>query len=142
METNHQPLNNEIRGENSQSTIKTIGFLDIKKLEARFFKDADFLNEMLSNYIVTSKNCLEEMELAERNHNPVILANSCHKLLGSTLNFSNGYITHFLEDIEINAREHSKIIVTASDINHLKSLIESLQEQLSSIANSWRTGGS
>lgn len=135
METNYPSSN-----ENSQSIMQTIGFLDIKKLEARFFKDADFLSEMLSNYIITSKNCLEEMELAERNQNPVILANSCHKLLGSTLNFSSGYITHFLEDIELNARDHSKIIVTASDIKHLKSLIATLQDQLSAIANSWRTG--
>lgn len=123
----------------AKNPVRTIGFLDVKKLETRFFKDPDFLSEMLSNYIMTAKNCLEEMELAEKNQNVGILANSAHKLLGSTLNFSSGYITHFLEDIEIQARDQSKIIITAQDIQHLKSLIESLQIQISEVANDWRS---
>lgn len=123
----------------AKNPVRTIGFLDVKKLETRFFKDPDFLSEMLSNYIMTAKNCLEEMELAEKNQNVGILANSAHKLLGSTLNFSSGYITHFLEDIEIQARDQSKIIITDQDIQHLKSLIESLQIQISEVANDWRS---
>lgn len=124
--------------EEANNPLRTIGFLDVKKLETRFFKDPDFLSEMLSNYIITAKNCLEEMELAEKNQNVGILANSAHKLLGSTLNFSSGYITHFLEDIEIQARDQSKIIITFQDIQHLKTLIESLQNQISEVANNWR----
>lgn len=128
--------------QSAENPLRTIGFLDIKKLEARFFKDPDFLSEMLSNYIMTAKNCLEEMELAEKNQNVGIFANSAHKLLGSTLNFSTGYITHFLEDIETQARDHSKIIVTAQEIQHLKGLIESLQQQISEVANNWRSNPS
>lgn len=122
----------------ANNPLRTIGFLDVKKLETRFFKDPDFLSEMLSNYIITAKNCLEEMELAEKNQNVGILANSAHKLLGSTLNFSSGYITHFLEDVEIQARDQSKIIISYQDIQHLKTLIESLQNQISEVANNWR----
>ena len=119
------------------SNITSSGLIDIKSLENRFFKDPDFLKEMLSNYVITSNNCLEEMKLAARNQNPSILANSCHKLLGSTLNFSNGYIARYLEDIEFNAREEKKIIVSVEELNKLEETIKMLQDQISELANSW-----
>ncbi|NUM59625.1 MAG: hypothetical protein HUU56_13380 [Bdellovibrionaceae bacterium] len=119
------------------NNITTIGLIDIKNLENRFFKDPDFLKEMLSNYVITSNNCLEEMKLAARNQNPSILANSCHKLLGSTLNFSSGYIARYLEDIEFNAREEKKIIVSVEELNKLEETIKMLQDQISELANSW-----
>lgn len=129
LSTNQNSINNK---------IKSIGLLDTQKLESRFFRDADFLNEMLSNYIITSKNCIEEIEIAEKNKNPMMLANSTHKLLGSTLNFSSGYITRLLEDIELQAREHGKIIINDEDIIKLKEMIENLQQEIGKLATSWK----
>ena len=115
----------------------TVAFLDIPKLEARFFKDSKFLGEILDNFAVTAKNCLDEIELAVKNNNPILLANSSHKLLGSAMNFSNSYAVRYLQEIELEARENGRIIVDSDDVKKLRVSIDTMREQLTAICHSW-----
>lgn len=121
-----------------QDMDNTVAFLDVPKLEARFFKDSKFLGEILDSFSVTAKNCLDEIELAVKNNNPILLANSSHKLLGSAMNFSNSFAVRYLQEIELEAREQGRVIIDSEGVKKLRLSIDTMQKQLTTICNSWQ----
>jgi HPt (histidine-containing phosphotransfer) domain-containing protein len=115
-----------------------VGFLDTQTLEVRFFKDADFLSEILIRYRKTCADCLADLRAAGATRRPIEFANAAHKLKGSTLNFSKFYIANWLEEMETSARTMNQIPATDQELDHLESLIADLIGQLQDLVKRWR----
>lgn len=115
-----------------------IAILDYSKIENRFFKDPVFLEEILNTFSNTAKSCLQDIRAARANKNAVLLANSAHKLLGSAMNFSNGYIVNYLQQLETDARENGFTEVPEEDVNKLSKSILDMNQQLHELCETWK----
>ncbi len=111
--------------------------VDLGLLEERFFKDGEFLREVLENYKNTCKSCFDDFRVSLINKDCQLLVKTAHKLRGSTLNFTSDSLVEKLAKIEFDAMEGNMGKITFSDIDNMEKNVFDFTGKLSQIVKDW-----
>lgn len=114
-----------------------VNSLNIKSIEATFFRDGLFLKEILESYLATYQECLQNMREGIRAHDGATLSKASHKLKGSTMNFSQSLITQKLEQLESAGKKEFLSEALESQVAILEVEIHELFLQLNQLADQW-----